>query len=119
MPKKIDIEVPQSSPVWEAIETHLRARMQELLQDMLMEEADELLARARYQRRAPDNPKVYRNGFGKPRRVDDDGNAHGATASHPWFGRAIREPDPAVLHAPNEGSGRAPAGAVSARARPW
>src|SRR5688572_25290615 len=69
MPKKIDIEVPQSSPVWEAIETHLRARMQELLQDMLMEEADELLARARYQRRAPDNPKVYRNGFGKPRRV--------------------------------------------------
>ena len=69
MPKKIVTETAPSSAVWEGLESHLRVRMQELLQDMLIQEADELLARARYQRRAPEEPVVYRNGFGKPRRL--------------------------------------------------
>lgn len=69
MPKKIDAETTPSSAVWEGLESHLRTRMQDLLQHMLIQEADELLARARYQRRAPDEPEVYRNGFGKLRRV--------------------------------------------------
>lgn len=66
---KIDVETAPSSVVWDTLESHLRSRMQDLLQTMLIQEADELLARARYQRRAPDEPAVYRNGFGKPRRL--------------------------------------------------
>ena len=44
--------------------------MQQLLQRLLEEEVDELLARGRYEwRAAVDAPVGYRNGFGKPRRL--------------------------------------------------
>jgi putative transposase len=69
MSKKIEVTTPESSPVWEGLETHLRARMQEFLQDLLIQEADELLGRARSERRAHGEPVVYRNGYGKPRHL--------------------------------------------------
>jgi putative transposase len=69
MPRKIDGTAPPSSPVWEALESHARMRVQEFLQDLLIQEVDELLGRARSERRAPGEPAAYRNGFGKPRRL--------------------------------------------------
>jgi putative transposase len=69
MPRKIDGTTPPSSPVWEALESHARMRVQEFLQDLLIQEVDELLGRARSERRAPGEPAAYRNGFGKPRRL--------------------------------------------------
>jgi transposase-like protein len=59
-----------SSPTWETLEAFARQSMQQFLQRMLEAEVDELLARARYERRGPvDAPGGYRNGFGKPRRL--------------------------------------------------
>ena len=59
-----------SSPTWETLEAFARQSMQQFLQRMLEGEVDELLARARYERRGPvDAPGGYRNGFGKPRRL--------------------------------------------------
>jgi len=63
-------EVGTSSPTWETLEAFARQSMQQLLQRMLEEEVDGLLARSRYERRAAvDAPVGYRNGFGKPRRL--------------------------------------------------
>jgi transposase-like protein len=62
--------VAASSPTWETLEAFARHSMQQLLQRMLEEEVDGLLARGRYQRRAAiDGPVGYRNGDGKPRRL--------------------------------------------------
>lgn len=69
MSRKIDVTAPASRPVWEGLESHLRARMQEFLQKLLIQEADEFLGRARSERRGPAEAPVYRNGFGKPRQL--------------------------------------------------
>lgn len=59
-----------SSPTWEGLEAFARQSMQQLLQRMLEEEVDTVLARGRYERRAAvDGDAGYRNGFGKPRRL--------------------------------------------------
>jgi hypothetical protein len=59
-----------SSPTWETLEAFARQSVQQFLQRMLEREVDELLARARYERRGPvDASGGYRNGFGKPRRL--------------------------------------------------
>ena len=59
-----------SSPTWETLETFARQSMQQFLQRMLEAEVDEVLARARYDRRAAVDAAVgYRNGFGKLRRL--------------------------------------------------
>lgn len=66
---KIAGEGAESRPVWETLEAFARTRMQELLQELLIQEANELLGRAKSERRAPGTPRVYRNGFGKERKL--------------------------------------------------
>jgi len=68
--EKTTESVAASSPTWETLEAFARQSMQQLLQRMLEEEVDGLLARGRYERRAVVDAAVgYRNGFGKPRRL--------------------------------------------------
>ncbi|MGH7405691.1 MAG: IS256 family transposase, partial [Candidatus Methylomirabilales bacterium] len=60
----------ESSPTWEHLETCLRGRMREWLQDLLEAEVDELLGRRKSERRkAVDGAPGYRSGHGKPRRL--------------------------------------------------
>ena len=64
------IEVGESRPGWEALESYAREGMRRLLQQLLEEELQEVLGRRRYERRdGVDAPPGYRNGFGKPRRL--------------------------------------------------
>jgi transposase-like protein len=68
--EKTTESIAASSPTWETLEAFARHSMQQLLQRMLEEEVDGLLARSRYERRTViDAPTGYRNGFGKPRRL--------------------------------------------------
>lgn len=69
MPKKITAGAPESRPTWEALETHIRAYVQVGMQRLLEEEVTEFLGRAKLERRAPDAETVYRNGYGKLRRL--------------------------------------------------
>jgi putative transposase len=66
---KIAVDVAESSPVWETLEAFARVRIQELLQDLLIQEMDELIGRAKSERRGPGEAAVYRNGFGKERKL--------------------------------------------------
>lgn len=60
----------ESRPMWESLEAFARQGVQRLLQQVLEEEVDGILGRARYERRdAVDAPPGYRNGWGKPRRL--------------------------------------------------
>ena len=62
------IEVGESRPGWEALETYAREGIRRLLQQLLEEEVEEALGRRRYERReGVDAPAGYRNGWGKPR----------------------------------------------------
>jgi transposase-like protein len=69
--RKKTIEVgEESSAEWATLEAFAREGVRRLLQRVLDEEVDELLGRARYERRsALDAPRGYRNGYGKPRRL--------------------------------------------------
>ena len=59
-----------SSPTWEHLETALRGRMREWMQDLLDAEVDELLGHSKSARRsAIDGASGYRSGHGKPRRL--------------------------------------------------
>ena len=59
-----------SSPTWERLETALRGRMREWLQELLDAEVDELLGRRKSARRKTvDSAPGYRSGYGKPRRL--------------------------------------------------
>ncbi len=59
-----------SSPTWEHLETALRGRMREWLQELLDAEVDELLGRRKSARRTTvDSAPGYRSGHGKPRRL--------------------------------------------------
>jgi len=59
-----------SSPTWERLETWLRSKMREWMQDLLDAEVDELLGRRKSPRRKPiDGAPCYRSGRGKPRRL--------------------------------------------------
>ena len=56
--------------VWENLEEWVRGKVQELIQSLLEEEITELLGRKRSERRqAVDSLPVYRNGYGKARRL--------------------------------------------------
>jgi putative transposase len=58
----------ESRPVWESLERFARQGVQRLLQQVLEEEVEQVLGRARYERHeAVDATPGYRNGFGKPR----------------------------------------------------
>ena len=65
---KIDIPTATSSPTWRTLESFIREQVQRCLQRVLEEEVDELLGRARHERRAAD-AVGDRNGHGKPRQV--------------------------------------------------
>jgi len=58
-----------SSPVWATLEAYARTHIQTFVQRLLEEEVDALLGRQRSERRAPETPPGYRNGYGKPRRL--------------------------------------------------
>ena len=62
---------PTSLPVLATLEAHIRGEIQRLLQTLLDEELTDFLGRAKSARRVdgPGGPPVYRNGYGKPRRV--------------------------------------------------
>lgn len=66
---KITAEAAESRPVWDTLESFARTRIQDLLQELLIQEVDELIGRAKSERRAPGTPPVYRNGFGKERKL--------------------------------------------------
>jgi len=56
--------------MWQTLEAFARQGIQRLLQHMLEEELEEVLGRARYERREGiDTAPGYRNGYGKPRRL--------------------------------------------------
>lgn len=59
-----------SRDLWESLEEMARLRIQEFIQSLLEEEVAALVGRAKSQRReAVDAPAVYRNGYGKPRKL--------------------------------------------------
>jgi len=71
--KKSTESVAASSATWETLEAFTRRSVQELLQRMLEEEVDGLLARGRYERRAAiDAPVGYRNAAGRGTNATDD-----------------------------------------------
>jgi transposase-like protein len=59
-----------SRVVWDNLEEWVRRKVQEFIQSLLEEEITELLGRQKSERRrAVDSLPVYRNGYGKPRRL--------------------------------------------------
>jgi transposase-like protein len=59
-----------SRVVWDNLEEWVRRKVQEFIQSLLEEEITELLGRQKSERRrAVDSLAVYRNGYGKPRRL--------------------------------------------------
>ena len=70
MEKETTESTVASSPTWERLETWLRSKMREWMQDLLEAEVDELLGRRKSARRkAVDGAPGYRSGHGKPRRL--------------------------------------------------
>jgi putative transposase len=63
-------ETRSSIPSWETLEDFAREGVRQLLQQILEEEVNQLLGRARSERRSlVDAQPGYRNGFGKPRKL--------------------------------------------------
>ena len=60
-----------SRSIWESLEAMARERIQGFVQELLEEEVTALVGRRKSERRPPvsDGPVVYRNGYGKPRRL--------------------------------------------------
>jgi len=60
-----------SRTLWESLEEMARERIQEFVQELLEEEVTSLVGRGKSERRrvVDDGPTVYRNGYGKPRRL--------------------------------------------------
>ena len=59
-----------SSIVWENLEEWVRWKVQEFIQTVLEEEVTELLGRGKSERRqVMDAPAIYRNGYGKERKL--------------------------------------------------
>ena len=55
---------------WESLESYVRGKVQQLIQEVLEAEVTQLLGRGKCQRRAAvDAEPGYRNGYGKPRRL--------------------------------------------------
>jgi transposase-like protein len=67
MKEKSTETAAESRPTWESLEAFARQGVQRLLQQVLEEEVEGVLGRARYERReAVDTTPGYRNGHGKP-----------------------------------------------------
>ena len=58
-------ESSASGPVWETLEQYARGEIQQFVQRLLEEEVEELLGRAKSERRGPETPRGLRNGYGK------------------------------------------------------
>jgi len=69
MSKKIGRGAVESSPVWETLEAYARAQVRKVIQGLLEDEITEFLGRAKSERRLTGEPAVYRNGYGKRRRL--------------------------------------------------
>lgn len=69
MPKVSTQSQVPSSATWEHLESFARTHIQAFIQRLLEQEVEELLGRAKSERREPDAPLAYRNGYGKPRRL--------------------------------------------------
>jgi putative transposase len=69
MKEKSTETAAESRPTWESLEALARQGVQRLLQQLLEEEVESVLGRARYERREVDAAPGYRNGYGKPRRL--------------------------------------------------
>lgn len=70
MKKKTPVVPATSTPMWEDLESFVRARVQETVQSILEEEVTTMLGRGRSERRlSVDATSGYRNGFGKSRRL--------------------------------------------------
>lgn len=70
MKKSITKEETSSSKTYEVLESLVRAKMQEYIQDMLEEEIAVFLSRNKSERaKAVDAVAGYRNGYGKPRKL--------------------------------------------------
>ena len=68
MDKGATKEPGTSTPAWDELEEWTRGRIQEWMQQLLVEEVTEFLGRRKYQRRGAEMAG-YRNGYGKPRRL--------------------------------------------------
>jgi transposase-like protein len=68
MSKKIEVGGPESRPVWDTLDAFVRARVQEMVQQLLEAEVTEYLGRMKSERRE-DGERGYRNGYGKARRL--------------------------------------------------
>jgi transposase-like protein len=70
MRKQSIAEGQTSRVVWDNLEEWARRKVQEFVQSLLEEEVTELVGRKKSERRkAVDSPLVYRNGYGKGRRL--------------------------------------------------
>jgi putative transposase len=70
MTHQTTVETRSSIPSWETLEDFAREGVKQLLQQILEEEVNQLLGRARSERRSVvDAQPGYRNGFGKPRKL--------------------------------------------------
>ncbi len=66
---KITAGSAASSPLWETLETYARGEIQQFVQRLLEEEVEALLGRRKSERRSPEAPGGYRNGYGTPRQL--------------------------------------------------
>jgi transposase-like protein len=69
VPKESEAKATPSSGVWEELESYARAHVQGFIQGLLEEEVEALLGRRKSERRAPGTDRVYRNGYGKVRKL--------------------------------------------------
>ena len=70
MRKVTTVPAESSSPVWDYLEEMVRVKVGEFIQGLLEDEITELLGRAKSERRkALDSAPVYRNGYGKRRKL--------------------------------------------------
>lgn len=69
MSRKITTTDAASSPVWETLESYARGQVRTVIQMLLEDEITELLGRVKSERRPAGEPAVYRNGYGKPRKL--------------------------------------------------
>ena len=70
MGKVTTVPAESSSPVWDYLEEMVRVKVREFIQGLLEDEITELLGRAKSERcKALDSAPVYRNGYGKRRKL--------------------------------------------------
>ena len=70
MLKQITRDQESSNIIWNSLEEMVRGKVREFIQGLLEAEIEELLGRPKFERRQlVDSPPVYRNGYGKERKL--------------------------------------------------